>query len=154
MPTTSGRLRRLFTLTAVAVLGMAAVPAGATAAPCVPGPTTQAFARFGDLAWYFPASGGTFEGGLTWARTGSAAVVGGNEPFLLAGLGHSKALRLPFGATVTTPKLCVTPEQPHLRFVAKVAGSGQLDVEVRFYGPDGKVTDSSSGDMSPSHHTA
>ena len=40
----------------------------------------------------------------------------------------------------------------HLRFVAKATGSGQLDVEVRFYGPDGKVTDSSSGSVSPSDH--
>jgi hypothetical protein len=78
--------------------------------------------------------------------------VTGNEPFYLTGLSHRKALRLGAGASVTTPELCVSPELPHLRFVAKASGSGQLDVTVRVHGSNGKVIDSSSGSVSPSDH--
>jgi hypothetical protein len=78
--------------------------------------------------------------------------VAGNEPFFLSGLSDRRSLRLGAGGSVTTPKLCVSPELPHLRFVAKASGSGQLDVEVRVYGSNGKVVDSSSGSISPSKH--
>jgi hypothetical protein len=82
------------------------------------------------------------------------AVVSGNEPFYLTGLNHRKALRLRSGGSVTTPQLCVSPELPHLRFVARASGSGQLDVTVRVHGSNGKVIDSSSGSISPSDHVA
>ena len=138
-----------------AALAVAGAPSAASASACGIGATTQAFAPFGDTAWYYTATGGSFEDGLSWPRSGYATVVTGNEPFMVAGLGHSKSLRLRKDASVTTPKLCVSPDQPHLRFFAKsAAGGGQLDVEVRFYGADGKVTDSSSGSVSPSDHVA
>jgi hypothetical protein len=88
---------------------------------------------------------------LTWSRSGSVARVAGNEPFMLAGAGHSSSLRLRKGGSVTTPLVCVSRELPHLRFVAKASGSGQLDAEVRVY-ENGKVTDSSSGSVSPADH--
>lgn len=152
MLTRSNRLRRLCVLTALASLGAVTVPTGASATPCVSGKVTQAFADFGDPAWYFLAPGGSFEGSLNWAHGGSVAQVSGNEPFMLAGEGHTRSLRLGEGGRVVTPRLCVTPQLPHLRFVAKAIDDGQLDVEVRVYGPDGQVTDSSSGGVSPDEH--
>ena len=146
------RLWRLSLLTAAAALGVAALPSAASASTCVPGPTAPVFAQFGDPAFYFLAPGGSFEGSLSWARSGSASVVSGNEPFMLAGRGDKQSLKLGYGGSVTTPKLCVTRDLPHLRFVAKAVGSGQLDVEVRLYGADGRVTNSSTGSVSPSAH--
>jgi hypothetical protein len=148
-----GKLRgrgRLLVLALVAV-AVAATPATASAAECATGPTSQPFASFGDLGDYFLAPNGGFEQELTWAVSGSVARVLGNEPYMLAGLGDRYALRLGKGGAVTTPTLCVSREMPHLRFVARASGSGQLDVRVSFY-ENGRVTDSSSGSVSPSRH--
>ena len=102
------RLWRLSLLTAAAALGVAALPSAASASTCVPGPTAPVFAQFGDPAFYFLAPGGSFEGSLSWARSGPVSVVSGNEPFLLAGPLHTKSLRLGDDGSVTTPKFCVT----------------------------------------------
>jgi hypothetical protein len=144
--------RRVLTLAAAVLAAFAVAPTAASAATCATGATSRTFAQFGDLGWYFLAPGGAFEGSLTWQRSGSVSLVTGNEPFFLTGLTHRKALRLRSGASVTTPKLCVSPELPHLRFVARASGSGQLDVTVRLHGSNGEVIDSSSGSVSPSDH--
>jgi hypothetical protein len=154
MPRNLHTPKRLLALAAVVAAAFATAPTAASAATCTIGSTSQSFARFGDPGWYFLAPGGAFEGSLTWQKSGSVALVAGNEPFLLAGKSHKTSLRLRSGGSVTTPKLCVSPELPHLRFMAKSSGSGQLDVEVRVYGSNGEVTDSSSGGISPSDHLA
>jgi hypothetical protein len=154
LPRKLSRLQRLLTGVGIGVLTAVAAPAAAGAAtPCDPvtGETTQAFAQFGDYADYFLAPGGDFEGPLTWAGTRTPTIVDGNEPFMLTGSG-SHALHLAKDDGVTSPRLCVTREHPHLRFVAKSSGSGQLDVEVRVYNSAGRVMDSSSGSVSPSDH--
>jgi hypothetical protein len=145
------RLTRLAAAIAAAAALLPGTPAAAATPGCATGPTSKAFSRFGDLGDYFLAPNGGFEQALTWSRSGSVSRVAGSEPFNLAGAGHSSSLRLLKDGSVTTPMLCVSPELPHLRFVAKSSGSGQLDVEVRFY-ENGKVTDSSSGSISPSDH--
>jgi hypothetical protein len=115
--------------------------------------TYQAFSRFGDQAWYYPAPGADFEQSLSWSSRGSTAIVNETDPFNLSGSSDVSSLHLRKDAVVRTPKLCVTSDMPHMRFVAKAArGSGQLDVEIRLYAPDGSVTDSSSGSVSPSDH--
>jgi hypothetical protein len=153
MPRKLSRTMRLSTIAATAAAALFAAPAGASAAECTYGPTSPAFSQFGDTASYYLAPNGGFEQTLSWAKSGAVSQVTGNEPFYLAGLSHNKSLRLQKDARVTTPPLCISPETPHLRFVAKAAGGGQLDVEVRFY-QNGKVTDSSSGSVSPSDHAA
>jgi hypothetical protein len=124
----------------------------ASAPGCQAPSTYQAFSSFGDQGWYYLAPGGDFEQS-GWVSAGTTALVNETDPFNLTASADSRSLRLHEDATVRTPKLCVTDEMPHLRFVAKAArGGGQLDVEVRLYGPDGRVTDSSSGSVSPSDH--
>lgn len=151
MPPMLPRLARLAVTTALA---LAALPAAAaSAAECAPQPSAPVFTAFGDLNAYHLAPGGSFEDGLDWARSGAASLAAESEPFALAGLGHAQSVRLLKGARITTPKLCVTRLEPHLRFVARATpGSGQLDVEVRVYDGAGAVVDSSSGSISPSSH--
>jgi hypothetical protein len=151
VPREKSRLGRLSGLTAVAALALGAAPAAASAAECSYGPSAPVFAAFGDTAQYYLAPGGSFEGTLGWARSG-AAIVAEADPFRLTGLADTHALRLRAYSWAITPKLCVSPETPHLRFVVKARGSGGLDVEVRLYGSDGEVTDSSSGSVSESDH--
>jgi hypothetical protein len=153
LPRKLSRFQRLLTSAGIGLLVAVASPAAAGAAvncEAENGPTTQAFAQFGDYADYFLARGGDFEGSITWARSNTPTLVTTDDPFDLAG--GAQALHLGSGDAVTSPKLCVTPEHPHLRFVAKSSGSGQLDVTVRVYNSSGKVTDSSSGSVSPSDH--
>jgi hypothetical protein len=153
LPRKLSRLQRLLTGAGLGMLVAVGVPATAAAAHgCDPesGTTSQAFAQFGDYADYFLAPGGDFEGALTWEGRRTPTLVDTDDPFGLAG--GAQALHLGKDDAVTSPRLCVTRDLPHLRFVAKSSGSGQLDVEVDVYDDRGRVTDSSSGSVSPSDH--
>jgi hypothetical protein len=121
------RLRISFISAALAVTALAAGAPSASAgllvesAPdCTPKPTTQPFAPWGDGTQYNLAPGGSFEGGAgSWSLGGGASLVTGNEPWKVAGASHSRSLRLPPGATATSPVICVGLEHPTLRFFAK-----------------------------------
>jgi hypothetical protein len=123
----SNRLRTAAIAASVAVVSLAAMAPSASAgllvasAPdCTPTPTTQAFAPWGDGTQYNLAPGGSFEGGAgSWSLAGGASLVSGNEPWKVAGATHSRSLRLPPGATATSPVICVGLEHPSLRFFAK-----------------------------------
>lgn len=121
------RLRTLSIATSLAVvaLGMSASSASAgllvaSAPDCTPKPTTQPFQPWNDSTPYNLAPGGSFEGGAgSWSLAGGASLVSGNEPWKVAGATHSRSLRLPPGATATSPVICVGLEHPSLRFFAK-----------------------------------
>ena len=91
-----------------------------SAPDCTPKPTTQPFKPWGDSTPYNLAPGGSFEGGAgSWSLSGGASIVTGNEPWKVAGSTHSRSLRLPPGATATSPVICVGLEHPTIRFFAK-----------------------------------
>ena len=121
------RLRIIFLAASLAVVALAAGAPSASAgllvesAPdCTPKPTTQPFAQFGDTTPYNLAPGGSCEGGAgSWSLSGGASLVSGNEPWKVAGASHSRSLRLPPGASATSPVICVGLEHPTLRFFAK-----------------------------------
>jgi hypothetical protein len=123
----SNRLRTAVIAASVAVVSLAAAAPSASAgllvasAPsCTPKPTTQPFKQWGDSTPYNLAPGGSFEGGAeSWSLSGGASIVTGNEPWKVAGATHSRSLRLPPGATATSPVICVGLEHPTLRFFAK-----------------------------------
>ena len=123
----SNRLRTAVIAASVAVVSLAAMAPSASAgllvasAPdCTPKPTTQPFTPWGDRTPYNLAPGGSFEGGAgSWSLSGGASLVTGNEPWKVAGSTHSRSLRLPPGATATSPVVCVGLEHPTLRFFAK-----------------------------------
>src|SRR5215218_3258488 len=121
------RLRILFIATALAVVALATNASSASAgllvksAPdCTPKPTTQPFLPWSDATPYNLAPGGAFEAsGPSWTLRGSASTVSGNEPWKVAGAGHTRSLRLPPGASATSPTICVGLEHPSIRFFAK-----------------------------------
>lgn len=150
MPRRTNRSRILGPLAAASVgLAFAGITASpAHARPTCPafGPTSQAFASFGDQDWYYPAPNGGFESELTWSRSGSVQVISWTDPFDLLGADDHRSLLLGRGGSVTTPQLCVSRRTPHLRFLGMGYGD-DLEVTVRTYGEDGEVTDSSTDDV-------
>ena len=81
---------------------------------------SQPFLPWLDPGRYFLAPAGGFEAGAYgWALTGGAAVVGGNEPWHLAGAADSHALSLPVGARATSPAMCIGLVDPTLRFFVR-----------------------------------
>jgi hypothetical protein len=147
MPRRTHRSRILGPL-AAASLGLACFGLNVSPAHAGPrcpdfGPTTQAFAGFGDLDWYYLAPNGGFESELAWSQSGPVQVISYTDPFDLLGADDHRSLLLSRGGRVTTPQLCVSRRTPHMRFLGMGYGS-DLEVTVRTYGDDGEVTDSST----------
>ena len=86
---------------------------------------TQPFAPWGDSALYKLAPGGDFEGAHGWTLRGGASTVSGSEPFAATGQAGASSVRLPAGASVTSPGTCVNAAYPSFRLFAK-SSSGLL----------------------------
>jgi hypothetical protein len=158
MPTLKLRAGRGAALAALALTALA-VPSAALAGPapagCTIPATTQAFAQFGDTSNYYLADGGAFEGSKTsWRLSGGAGLVAGSEPFALVSTTHSSALRVPSGATAQSGRFCVSSEIPHLRFVARSAGGGDLTVRIDTYATGGALIGSRTQTVAAAAHTA
>ncbi len=95
---------------------------------------TQAFATFGDSAFYARLLNNGFEnGGLGWSFSGGARIVSGNEPFDLSGNGSGvNSLLLPAGSSAYSGTVCFALGDWHMRFVMRNVGStrGTLRVQV------------------------
>jgi hypothetical protein len=137
----SFRLLALCAVTAVCAIG-----AGTAKASLIQsligggcGPTTNAFAQFGDTRSYDFVSG--FESnGAGWTLDGGAQVVAGNEPFYLHSGTDNSSLLLPSGASATSSALCFGLLNPGLRMVAvSPSGSGTLHVQLIVHGLLGGV---------------
>jgi hypothetical protein len=118
-------------LLGAALAAIAAFPAAAEAA-CPDKVSRQVFSRFGDYNWYFAAPGGTFEPATSaWTQSGSS-VVFGNETYFVNSSADRQSLRVPAGASATSPSFCVSLQHPTLRlFARKTSGSGgTLTVEI------------------------
>lgn len=123
----------------VAIAGLAPSAAGAgvlvaSASDCDSQPLSQPFAPWLDPMSYTPLAGGSFETGADgWALEGGAAVGAGNETYAASGPG-SHSLRLPAGASATSPPICVGVDHPTVRLFAKRAGLpiSTLAVDVLF----------------------
>lgn len=113
----SACLKRLVSVTVPALTTLGIVAATASAA-CPSAPASQVFARWGDGADYALAAGGSFEGALPWAPTGSPSLVAENDPFALAGAGNT-SVALQARQAITSPVVCVSGSHPYLRFVAR-----------------------------------
>ena len=133
---------------ALGLVAVAAAPAHAKSAianpyDCKPDPTlTQPFAPFNDLGLYTPvANQGLEAGAASWTLSGGAAVVGGNEPWRVAGAADSHALDLPSGSSAVTAPICIDQTYPYFRLFALNAGSGKrsLEIDVLYYDTKGKL---------------
>jgi hypothetical protein len=129
----------------VALLGAAAIlPATASAADCPDQPTTQAFAKIGDLADYALAPGGDFEKGTAGWTLNNAHLVAGNETVgILPGyrsvaMGNNWFVTGP--STLTSPWFCVNNDHPYFRYLLKPNGPvGLLATYVRYKGTNGQL---------------
>jgi hypothetical protein len=133
---------------ALGLLAALAAPAHAKAAianpyDCTPNPTlTKPFAPFNDLGLYTPVANQGLEAGATsWTLSGGAAVVGGNEPWHVAGPADSRALDLPSGSSAITAPICIDQTYPYFRLFARNAVSAKrtLEVDVLYYDTKGKL---------------
>ena len=95
--------------------------------------STQAFGQWGDSARYTLLPNGSFENSsASWALSGGARVVDGNEPFFLRQRTDRHSLYLPQGSSASSATMCFALGDWHLRFVMRNAGSatGSLRVSV------------------------
>jgi hypothetical protein len=140
------KFSRLLPVGAIAALALVAAPAAsaATISPCESRATAPVFSQFGDDREYYLAPGGSFEGSISWVNNGPVSLVEANEPWYLAGPDHASAARLQPGARLISPVLCVTRNEPYLRFMAESNGPGSLHVTVLLYSASNKVLHSSS----------
>jgi hypothetical protein len=122
---------------ALAALGLIALPAAAQPARehCPPAPTSKPFLPWLDPADYVVAPAGDLEGAGSWARSGGASIVAGNEPFYVGSPRDRASLRLSAGSSAATEPMCVGIEHPTVRFLAKresLSPLGLLLVEALF----------------------
>ena len=135
-PRIGRNVRRLATVTALACFGSA----GVAQAACPPQLTTPAFARFGDIAQYSLAPGGSFEPGqAAWTLNGNS-VVSGNETLFLNNPLDTSSLSINPNTSVVSPEFCVDATNPFLRLVAKKAAvKGRIKVEVLYTDETGEA---------------
>jgi hypothetical protein len=96
---------------------------------------TQPFLPWLDPAHYMLVPGGTFETGTnTWQLSGGAAIVPGNEPYLVHDRADDESLSLPPGSAAVTSGVCLQLADPTIRFFAVNRGSplATLEVDVLF----------------------
>jgi hypothetical protein len=107
-----------------------------TAEQCGAESSSQVFLPWADPADYTLAPGGDFaSGGPAWSLSGGAQVVAGGDGYNLTGNGASaNSLSLPDGSSATSPSMCVSLQNPDLRFFAENSGSANdtLQVSVTF----------------------
>jgi hypothetical protein len=148
------RLRLFFGLTGVmTVLAGFALPTDAgllgtgTASYCDPF-IAQKFKPWGDVSYYMLTPGGSFESGTpNWKLSGGAKIVSGNESFYLNSKADTKSLSMPAGSGVSSPTMCFTAGDWHMRFVGK--GSGRVRVNIQVNSLLGVVSVLDGGTVTP-----
>jgi hypothetical protein len=125
----------LLSLLTAGLMAVASAPAAAaqaapplTATDCGAPALAPALSAFGDARSYFLAPGGDFESTAHgWSLTGGAMPTAGSGPLRTGAA--AKSLRLPAGATATSPVFCVDLNYPTFRFFHAQGASG-LSVDV------------------------
>lgn len=111
---------------------------------------TTVFSQWQDQGHYELAPEGGLEGGGTgWALSGGAHLVAANEDHFLNGAEDHTALELPFGASATSPPVCVDETTPSFRLMTENLGAkgSKLHVTVTYElakGPKAQQTDATS----------
>ena len=88
-----------------------------------------------DPAWYTTVPDGGMESRQgAWNLDGSAAFVGGNEPYFVRSRGDSWSLSLPSGSSAVSPPTCISLGHPTLRLFARTANpaGATLRITVEF----------------------
>jgi hypothetical protein len=103
------------------------------------GTSGHPFAQFGDGNSYYGFPNNGFESGSSgWSLAGGAYVGSGNEPWYVNGWG-GRSLKLPPGASATSPGFCINLFDPAIRMFANGSAGGDLKVQVLFHGLTGNL---------------
>jgi hypothetical protein len=124
--------------------GFAAFASNAEAACSYPD-AEQVFAPWKDKGWYQLAPEGGLEGGATgWTFEGGAVLVSDPDDRNHDGVQEDTALSLPFGASATSPPVCVDETTPTFRVMMRNFGdkNAKLRVTVTYVGTDVKARNS------------
>jgi hypothetical protein len=111
------------------------VYASAAQAACSYPEAEQVFTPYEDDGYYQLAPDGAFaSGGTGWTLEGGAALVTVPGARGHEGLQEETAVSLPFGATVTSPPVCVDETTPNFRFMMRNQGDkgGKIRVTVSY----------------------
>jgi hypothetical protein len=114
--------------------------AGAGTVASCPGTSERPFLPWADVAPYVLASGGDFEGPLSWKTSAGASIVSGNEPYKVHGAADTKSLLVPGNGWALSPSLCVGLGDPTLRLFALGGIGSTLKVQVVYRSVVGTVT--------------
>lgn len=142
------RLTLLLLMALLTTYSFAAYSASAQAACSYP-EAEQVFAPWKDKGWYQLApDGGLAEGGNGWTLEGGAQLVADPGARSHEGVQEETAVSLPFGATATSPPVCVDPTTPDFRFMMRNVGNkdGKVRVTVT-YENTAKVTKARNADV-------
>lgn len=135
--------RRLLTglVVLLAPLAAATTAQADSAARCEGRVIEQPFTAWEDPADYFLVPDGDFSAGAAGWDLDGADVVADNEPWNVHGSETAAAVRIPSGASATSPLICVGLDDPTMRFFARSsADAGRtLDVEVLYTDGDGNA---------------
>jgi hypothetical protein len=135
---------------------VAAVPASPVAS-CPGVSSVQSLSTLGDLAYYAPVAGGTFEdGGAGWSLN-NASIGGANEPWNVINATDSNSLNIAAGGSAVSPTFCVDNTLPSFRFFAQSLGSGWhsgLTVSARYTLSTGQSGQIQISSLSPYNYTS
>jgi hypothetical protein len=118
------KISRLAPLVALAVLALAPT-AQAACSPTL----SQTFLDWKDQSWYTMAAGGDMESAEGWTLE-DAKVVSGNEPWYVNHSDDAHSLKLPPGATATSPYMCIEKGFPYFRVFARNTGKAKARLKV------------------------
>jgi hypothetical protein len=110
--------------------------------PCSSETSSQPFLPWADPSDYTLVPGGDFAAGApAWTLSGGAQVVAGNDGYNVNGDTAAQSLSLPDGSSATSPSMCVSVNDPDLRFFAINTGNPNdtLQVSVEFENSYGMI---------------
>jgi hypothetical protein len=108
------RRRRIVASAGALLVGLLASATPASADGCPEERLDRPYILYLDTGQYFIAEGGHFEGPSTsWHRAGGADLLPRGR---INDYGGEQVMRLPAGASVTSPPVCIDVTRPHMRF--------------------------------------
>jgi hypothetical protein len=119
---------------AVAALAGSAAPASAGLGLACPDATSKPFTRWSDYANYAFSPNGGFESGASGWSVSGGSVVSGNESYYIHGSSDRYSLKLPAGASATSPAMCISLFSGKMRFVAKGDSGAKVKVQIVYRG--------------------
>jgi hypothetical protein len=144
---------RAFRRIAIATAVASFAGSGVAEAACPPAdPVSQAFAQWGDSAYYTHVPGGGFEAGMAAWTLNANTIVSGNEKYYVNSTADLSSLRVKALGVAVSPSFCVDAAYPTLRLFGKklTTTNGTLKVEILYKNSSGSSKVAQAGTLSHS----